>query len=215
MQNFNSPLPVNFCPLFNGYCCSIHSSTQSQPLLVTRHPLPQLAVIFPDNIHDIPYPYAFQSTTPNIEYQLEEKPPQPNPYIATIREVVYERPLAKDDPLYLPTTRMFDYLFENDCLPSNKNCHKCLRSWNPTKGSCANCFEHCRCYCQVLCKYRPPEKFISKDYWIRLPHFRKHSHRIIPKIIHQVSVRHIYAQETCIVFSFIHPLLDFPPIIQI
>jgi len=45
--------------------------------------------------------------------------------------------------------------------------------------------EVCQCYCQVLCKYRPEEPFISKDIWITLPKFRKDSDRLIPKMIHQ------------------------------
>ena len=166
-----------------------------QPLFITRHPLPQINFEFTENINNIQPPYAYQETTnlnPDTLYDLKDKFAIPNPYIATIREVVYSRP---EDDSSLQNQRLFDILFESDCLPSERKCQKCLGSYSPTKGSCANCSDVCKCYCQALCKYRPPEPFISKDYWVRVPLYRKDPERIIPRIIHQVSSDRLELQK--------------------
>ena len=188
-----SPLPQHFCPVFDGFCCSIYipnvttSTKNHQPSFITRHPLPQRALSFTTDIQQIALPYAHQKLTQLNDLNVKDSYDGEiirNPYISTIREIVYSRP--QEDP-YVPTPRMFDFLLENDCLPTDKNCHKCLRSSKPDQGSCENCSHVCKCYCDMLCNYRPPEKFISKDLWVRLPLFRKDPERLIPRIIHQVS----------------------------
>lgn len=182
----------NRCPIFKGHCCSItppsnNDSVHDQtPMMLVRHPLPQLTDSLPTQIHGLPMPYIYQHPHhQTTDTQQQQEQASPNPYISTIREVVYSRPEYSLDPSSSHTPRMFDFLFENDCLPTNKNCHKCLRSYRSERGSCANCYQVCKCYCQVLCKVRPPQKFISKEYWVTPPKFRKDLDRIIPRIIHQ------------------------------
>lgn len=45
------------------------------------------------------------------------------------------------------TPNFFDLLVQNDCVPTTKQCHKCLKARN----SCADCLDDCGCYCQALC----------------------------------------------------------------
>jgi len=90
----------------------------------------------------------------------------------------------------------FDMLFMNDCLPYRKECHRCLKKEEnekpepgepalTTRNACSKCRLECPCYCDVLCKVRPPPKPITRTYSVRPPQYRKEPERLVPKIIHQ------------------------------
>jgi hypothetical protein len=104
----------------------------------------------------------------------------------------------------------FDILFENDCLPYTKECQRCLKDvsneahlknqgnerQSPTKtmrklggqemdNACSKCQLECPCYCNVLCKIRPPPKEITRTYAVNPPRYKKSVNRLVPKIIHQ------------------------------
>lgn len=107
----------------------------------------------------------------------------------------------------------FDILFENDCLPYTKECLRCLKdvsneahlknvgeeglsssSATQTKrklgdqqmdNACSKCQLECPCYCNVLCKIRPPPKEVVRTYAVNPPRYKKAVDRLVPKIIHQ------------------------------
>ena len=103
----------------------------------------------------------------------------------------------------------FDILFENDCLPYSKECLRCFKdvsneaniqqdqdeevtmqtkrhlSGHQMNNACSKCQYECPCYCDVLCKIRPPPKQVVRTYSVRPPRHKKAVDRLIPKIIHQ------------------------------
>jgi hypothetical protein len=79
------------------------------------------------------------------------------------------------------TPNFFDILLRNDCLPTQKQCHKCLKKL----GSCDDCVKECPCYCHALCHIRPPPKIIVEEWRVKLPKYKKDPSRLIPRIIHQ------------------------------
>jgi hypothetical protein len=79
------------------------------------------------------------------------------------------------------TPNFFDILLRNDCLPTQKQCHKCLKKM----GSCDDCLKECPCYCHALCHIRPPPKIIVEEWRVKLPKYKKDPSRLVPRIIHQ------------------------------
>ena len=52
-------------------------------------------------------------------------------------------------------------------------------------GDCVVCHDKCPCYCDALCKVRPPPKRLVAEWLVTTPRYRKNPERIIPRIIHQ------------------------------
>jgi hypothetical protein len=100
------------------------------------------------------------------------------PYIATITETIHPRP--EQTPL---TPNVFETLFQNDCLPSDKKCSDCLR--NKQGADCKKCASACPCYCKALCHIPVEEKFISKSLTVKPPLYARDPSRLIPRIVHQ------------------------------
>jgi len=133
------------------------------------------------------------------------------PYISTVRlvqnnthENAHQPAKATKFPTHpADTPNFFDILFENDCLPYRKECHRCLKdvaNEAPTistdengeeqvtltqENACSKCQLECPCYCDILCKIRPQPKPITRTYSITPPKYRKEPNRLVPKIIHQ------------------------------
>lgn len=124
------------------------------------------------------------------------------PYVSTVRLVTNNTSAARPgDATKFPThpadaPNFFDMLFENDCLPYRKECHRCLKEVSNEKpgdgepaltkrNACEVCKVECPCYCDILCKVRPPPKPVTRTYSVRLPRYRKEPERLVPKIIHQ------------------------------
>ncbi|KAL3810102.1 hypothetical protein ACHAXA_010926 [Cyclostephanos tholiformis] len=124
------------------------------------------------------------------------------PYVSTVRLVVSSIMGARPgNATKFPThpadaPNFFDILFENDCLPYRKECHRCLRDVEKEKpgpgepaltqrNACSACKLECPCYCDILCKVRPPPKPVTRTYSVRPPGYRKEPERLVPKIIHQ------------------------------
>lgn len=108
--------------------------------------------------------------------ELEER--SDSPYFATVSRHPVDHP--KGVTLQM-TPNFFDILLKNDCLPTQKQCHKCLKKM----GSCEDCLNECPCYCQTLCHIRPPPKVVVEEWRVKLPQYRKDPSRLIPRIIHQ------------------------------
>jgi len=107
------------------------------------------------------------------------------------------------------TPNFFDILFENDCLPYRKECHRCLKdvsneapegdddgvsnrnqynklaTKHVMQNACSKCKLECPCYCDTLCKVRPPPKKVTRTYAVHPPRYKKVPDRLVPKIVHQ------------------------------
>eukprot|EP00566_Odontella_aurita_P001265 CAMPEP_0113597888 /NCGR_PEP_ID=MMETSP0015_2-20120614/41266_1 /TAXON_ID=2838 /ORGANISM="Odontella" /LENGTH=882 /DNA_ID=CAMNT_0000505813 /DNA_START=303 /DNA_END=2951 /DNA_ORIENTATION=- /assembly_acc=CAM_ASM_000160 len=196
----NSRRVTHHCPLSNGaHCCEVFHPDHGleTALMTTRHPIGPMSSSYESSTSRKgeqvpPQPYLQQagkelisSRTTGTAYSVPEGELQ---FMSTVREVS----LVSDDFVpnlpneQSPTPNFFDLLLENDCLPTTKACHQCLKRVKEGKGNdCSNCSEECGCYCTVLCKIRPPEKRVVKEYHVYPPAYRKDSNRLVPRIVHQ------------------------------
>ncbi len=205
------------CPLSDGgYCCLSFLPEKSKssgnsvsvgkrnedavqpvmPAMALRHPV----VGWTDTDETtMPYRSASQHGT-SSNSKLGGVLATDMPYVATVRLVVNNtndaRPgRATNFPTHsADSPNFFDILFENDCLPYRKECHRCLKDEanevsDPKEMSlanaCSKCQLECPCYCDILCKVRPPPKPITRTYAVQPPQYRKDPERLVPKIIHQ------------------------------
>jgi len=187
-----------------GMCCEVYRSNSEQggddplPLFLVRHPVSgramertvpssgealDAAISSPDaNVKSYPLPYLTDlgqvATVDNVTYTVS---PHEAAYMTTVREVHLENGFTP-----IATPNFFDILLENDCLPTSKACHSCLKRVRDGKGhDCKACAKECGCYCKILCKIRPPEKHVVKEYMIYPPAIRKDGDRLVPRIVHQ------------------------------
>lgn len=232
------------CPLGGGgYCCLAFLPDEDGadvPVMALRHPLG--GSLAGDEDDRMPYRLAADeegrgrqkkqakakdgaSSKRPASARLGGVPESDLPYISTVRlvrddtDALGVRPSAAtgfpSHPADLPN--FFDILFENECLPYRKECHRCLkdvanerpfaperdgdgslrspppRPDGPTspfaqlsrRNACAACQYDCPCYCDVLCRVRPPPKPVTRTYSVRPPGMRKEPSRHVPKIVHQ------------------------------
>jgi Glycosyltransferase sugar-binding region containing DXD motif len=164
------------CPVHAGFCCTVQDDS-SKTVMISRHPI----LPFQKVSNQLPRPYNAEAGHYN-EAEL--------PYIATIKERVYERPLTittssnkRGQEQGNATPNFFDLLLANNCLPDDVNCSKCLR--DKAGADCVKCAKVCRCYCETLCKVKPMAKFVAKDITISPPLYARDPNRLVPRIIHQ------------------------------
>jgi len=187
-----------------GMCCEVYHPNNEQtsenplPLMLVRHPVSGRAIerkvpssgkaldatTSSGDANDKSYPLPFLTdlgqtvTVDNVTYTVS---PHEAAYMSTVREVRLEQGFT---PIHTPN--FFDILLENDCLPTSKACHSCLKRVRDGKGyDCKACAKECGCYCKILCKIRPPEKQVVKEYKIYPPAIRKNGDRLVPRIVHQ------------------------------
>eukprot|EP00567_Pseudictyota_dubia_P017360 CAMPEP_0197445784 /NCGR_PEP_ID=MMETSP1175-20131217/10917_1 /TAXON_ID=1003142 /ORGANISM="Triceratium dubium, Strain CCMP147" /LENGTH=870 /DNA_ID=CAMNT_0042976801 /DNA_START=510 /DNA_END=3122 /DNA_ORIENTATION=- len=196
----NSRRVTHHCPLSNGaHCCEVFHPEYGfdSAVLTTRHPVGPMSCSHKRNIRrkgeqSPPLPYLQQAGKSLLEIWKEgpvySVPKGELQFMSTVREVS----LVDDGFIPNPpneqsaTPNFFDLLLENDCLPTTKACHQCLKRVKDGKGSdCSNCSKECGCYCSVLCKIRPPEKRVVKEYHVYPPAYRKDPNRLVPRIVHQ------------------------------
>ena len=175
------------CPISHGgHCCQVwgsllpsSSTTENLPIMVIRNPL-----VAPTKRNDHPLPFAFLDRSPsemtleNLGMRVEDVP-----YVATVREYLTgAAPATKFE-----TPNYFDILMENNCLPQDKDCFKCLKTGykGEAGGDCDICASQCPCYCSALCQIRPPPKRLVGEWRVTRPRERRDPTRFVPRIIHQ------------------------------
>jgi hypothetical protein len=155
----------HLCPQEKGYCCSIFDPWQSQVVLLSAHPILPVQII----PKVLPQPYNAEAG----HYLPDELP-----YVTTITEKVHTKP---DD--MAPTPNFFETLLQNDCLPSDDHCSKCLRE--KSGANCHSCAKVCPCFCKALCHEKVTPKFVAKEWIIHPPRYARDPHRLVPRIVHQ------------------------------
>jgi len=117
-------------------------------------------------------------------------------FISVLREKILI-PLSRSGPYQRSLTPNFlQLLLENDCVPSQRDCQKCLKELptpanDPNRFGCKGCEDKCGCLCTMLCSVRAPPKPIVKEVEIYPPVIKKAPTRLIPKIIHQTWFEHV------------------------
>ncbi|KAL9187784.1 hypothetical protein ACHAXT_006162 [Thalassiosira profunda] len=210
------------CPLSaGGYCClAFGRDGDSLPVMALHHPVggysSDAGASEAEDLH-MPYKLHADATVtgkaPSKPLKLGLVPESDLRYVSTVRLVQNNTKYEPDVPAGgfpnhpADSPNFFDILFENDCLPYRKECHRCLKTVSneaPIPGiegeegsefvgiadyiagaACSRCHLECPCYCDALCKIRPPPKQVTRTYAVRPPVERKHPGRLVPKIVHQ------------------------------
>jgi len=220
------------CPLSQGgYCCltflpdksgsnKLDGDEKMLPVMALRHPVGGWTSGKGEKAVDqLPYKLTYAKSKDTTKsstkpLKLGGVPEADLPYISTVRMIqnnTQDAPISSTTkfPTHpADTPNFFDILFENDCLPYRKECHRCLKdvaneaptlveddsgdseeksyvSVAATTNACSKCALECPCYCDILCKIRPPPKQVVRTYSVRPPQYRKEVGRLVPKIIHQ------------------------------
>lgn len=199
---------IESCPLSEGgYCCL--AFLEEDPVVALRHPVGGWGS---SSAVGLPYlldPTGKGDVSKSSELKLGGVPEGDLPYISTVR-IVQNNTENGEDASHgtmathpADTPNFFDILFENDCLPYRKECHRCLKDIAneapaedeegnkiaiTTTNACGKCKLECPCYCDILCKVRPPPKKVVREYVVRPPMYKKEVGRLVPKIIHQVCM---------------------------
>ena len=173
-RSSNSEL-VHECPTSSGFCCNIQDTTKSSVVVMTRYPVWPVQRIHRDSLPRPVGEKQQQQRRDDSSVMFEE---DELPFIATLREEIQ-----------LPrqgigsTPNFYNMLRDENCLPSDEDCSKCLRE---KKGAnCTTCKDVCSCYCKKLCHVRPETKYVSKNIIVTPPKYARDSSRIIPRIVHQ------------------------------
>lgn len=157
------------CPDPTGFCCNIHDPITHTPTMMTKHLLLPYQVVPPPS--ELPKPLNHG----NGHFEESDLP-----FISTVSVKVHEKP--KDQTLLTPT--FYELMVQNDCIPDEDVCIKCLKKTLPP-WSCDECFKRCQCYCEALCQTHVEEKFVSKSLVVSPPMYARDPSRLIPRIIHQ------------------------------
>jgi hypothetical protein len=180
----NTPTAAHQCPVSNGgHCCQVWQSfgdgQGEWPTMVIRHPL-----VASTRKHEpqMPFMFAGQSSE-EVSPQSLGMAVEELPFVATVREYL----TGAEPATRYETPNFFDILMNNNCLPQDKDCFKCLKTGynGEAGGDCEICRKECPCYCSALCQIRPPPKRLMGHWHVTRPSQRKDPHRIVPRIIHQ------------------------------
>eukprot|EP00970_Alexandrium_tamarense_P000594 scaffold69_cov198-Alexandrium_tamarense.AAC.34 len=221
-------------------CLAFSSEQSEMPVMALRHPVGGWSVSASKGsisssplVGEMPYKLNLigdadggakrdASTNNGQPLKLGGVPESDLPYISIVRLIqnnTDEAPYTSDSSSFpsghisshpADTPNFFDILFENDCLPYRKECHRCLKdvsnetpdeddneaastdtTTTPVFGkhmmqnACSKCKSECPCYCDILCKVRPPPKKVTRTYAVHPPRYKKEVGRLVPKIIHQ------------------------------
>lgn len=175
-QHFDRNVLRSRCPAPGEYCCQVtfDQNRDNPPILALRHPS---RVNNPFQLDEPKVPHLVVDRHVEQHELVQSDRADDLPYISAVRLV----DLKVTPVSILETPNFFDILVQNDCLPTQKECHHCLQR----NGNCMACQEECACYCQVLCRIRPPPKRVAQELVVRPPIFRKDPARLVPRIVHQ------------------------------
>lgn len=161
----NTYRAAHHCPDKSGFCCSVYDTELQETVMMSRHPI----LPFQSIPNDVPRPYNAEAG----HFEEDELP-----FISTIREQVFQKPES-----HPATPNFFEIMMQNDCLPSDTDCFRCLSS---KKGSdCKTCAQVCACYCKALCHEQVEPKFVAKKLTVTPPLYSRDPNRLIPRIVHQ------------------------------
>lgn len=173
------------CTIPGGYCCQVWNNEEEEiPALMVKHPFGTTGGLTKPTP---PKETSSAEVTAVDKSQRQQYPTKPDPYYSTITAV----PNGIKDSVAiskLETPNFFDILFQNNCLPTSDNCHKCLKRYTHSTGCDDQCKQECPCYCKVLCQIRPPPKHIQAVWYVSPPLLQLPTYkppRLIPRLVHQ------------------------------
>jgi hypothetical protein len=176
------------CTRLGGYCCQVWKPYLPDiPVLMLQHPFGTTGGITSAAV-----------STQKQQQQQQHQHQQPASFtqndsdMAAYWSTITAVPTADDSSARvvskLETPNFFDILFQNNCLPTSDDCHKCLKRYTSTTGCDDQCRHECPCYCKVLCQIRPPPKHVQAVWYVSPPLYQLQTPlapRLIPRIVHQ------------------------------
>ena len=170
--------PTTYCSKEPSFPCCEVTDNNKNILFLLRHPL-----MPPSTNKNTPLPIE---ATEEEEDDEEEDLLLDKKFISVVKPLQVNTPTQENQALQSQTPNFFQILLENDCLPTQKDCHRCLkRAFEDVSATCEDCAKECGCYCRTLCKIRPPPKRVAHKVLVEPPVYKKDPTRLIPKLVHQ------------------------------
>lgn len=181
LSTSNNIQTVINCPSNQIYCCDIITPVTGKAIMMTRHII-------------LPYQLIPQSITKDEDYDHNNEMAKNNNYYALIQQ--YDKPFIttiknqkiheqQNQVLIQKPKNFFQLLQEQNCLPTSKQCGKCMSRSEFYAGTCIGCAKYCGCFCDLLCHVQVEEKTVINVYTSILPRYKKDPTKRIPRIIHQ------------------------------
>jgi len=183
---------LRHCPATLGYCCEVIDPSSSYVFLLSRQSLVPNQILPSPSL--LPQPFAHASGRIDTAYTDTDN-------LVDDKELVFMSTVKEEtsSPLLAPesiegnaetTPNLYEILQEQNALPlqeSNRQaCDGCLRE---KKGAdCTICAEKCPNFCSKLCEVEVNEKPVKRVLSVVQPRYKKDPERIIPRIVHQVSL---------------------------
>jgi len=184
---------LRHCPPSSGYCCEILDSTSNFVFLLSRQSLVPNQILPTDSMLPKPLSYGSDTTwSSSAQAELDEE----LAFFATVSEDTSSSMLSYRTGSSETTPNIHESLSAANALPNqevNKQaCMDCLRE--KKAADCMICAEKCPKYCDSLCKLEVKEKPVKRVLSVAGPRYRKDPERLIPRIVHQVSLECVPTQ---------------------
>ena len=182
---------LRHCPATLGYCCEIIDPSSSYVFLLSRQALVPNQILPSSSL--LPQPFAQTSgSIDTADTDTDNVDDKELVFMSTVKEETSSPLLAPEsiEGNAETTPNLYEILQEQNALPlqeSNRQaCDGCLRE---KKGAdCTICAEKCPNFCSKLCEVEVNEKPIKRVLSVVPPRYKKDPERIIPRIVHQVSL---------------------------
>lgn len=172
------------CPSYNEYCCDVINTNglneTGDVVMMTRQFMLPYSLQPP--LSRLSKPFAMENNrVGSAEKGIEESTLHNTlledlSYITTIREDLVN--ISKPEVI----RNFFDTIWTKECNDLLPQCNKCLSHGG---GTCEFCSTVCPCHCENICKTTVPEKPVTKVVRYKPPQYKRDSHRLIPRIVHQ------------------------------
>ena len=195
---------LRHCPTASGYCCEIIDPERKFVFMLSRHSLlPNQSLPHYDNL---PKPYGYEAkfnpidtaesavSDADMTKDLDSFTLSELPFLSTIHDDPVSPHIQSnknhDDNPESTTPNAYQILSSLNSLPNQeKNKQKCMDCLREKNGAdCNTCRAVCPRFCEKLCQIEVKKKVVRKALVVKGPRFKKDPERLIPRIIHQVSL---------------------------
>ncbi len=178
LSTSNNIQTVINCPSNQIYCCDIITPVTGKAIMMTRHIMLPYQLIPQSITKDEHYDHNENTNNYTLIQQYEK------PFITTIQnQKINEQ--QQNQVLIQKPKNFFQLVQEQNCLPTSKECGKCMSRSEFHAGTCIGCAKYCGCFCDLLCHVQVEEKAVTNVYTGILPKYKKDPTKRIPRIIHQ------------------------------
>ena len=178
---------LRHCPTSSGYCCEVLDPKSNFVFLLSRQAMVPNQIL--PQSSTLPQPFNSESLEDANDAAGDNKD---LPFISTVHEEITSPLLTKPfTPGSFETTpNAFELLNNLNALPTQEankqQCMDCLRE--KKAADCTLCAIVCPNYCKNVCELELEDKPVKRVLSVDGPRYRKDPERLIPRIVHQVSL---------------------------